>query len=463
MRHNIFALSSIILLFALVAPVSDTSAQDAGTVGNYNEILCMDKTETSKEMVLESLFPANLGATPEYAFLLMTADDNGNMYVVDTIKNDNENLTFLYSPSDYPDIKLPATFHIRRIATIDSQNWYESNGEAVFVVARNEYTSEQQSHCINDLPITGTYTYHDGRIETYVFRPDTLERVFYDVTELGCPHEHTIRCVPLDVPQAEVDSLGNVCQTDNKMQITYHIIKGAPTNCRITFDEAAHEAGFTDTDVELGDDNTITIDMPSIIRMEYGISLSFYDINSTNGCESDVYSQHFYPNLGGFLQEKWDDVLLVDNNDKNCNPDCDSDLKFASYQWYKNGKALEGETGQVYYEEGGLNGRYYVVMTDTAGNKYRSCEVVRRPIIDNNTAIAPLRISPVPAESQENIIVNTAGKGKITVTDMAGRTILAVDTDGSQFQMSAPKQTGVYIVSFVGTDRTRQAQRLIVR
>ena len=462
MRQNIMTLIALTMLAFLQAASTQAATTDAGVIGNYTDILCMDKTETYVEMEVLNIREANLDGNAIYAYQLFSVNDNGEETLVDTFFENTPSVNLIFTPSNYTNISLPATFHLKRIVSTDSQNWLTSSGQGTFTVALNEYTEQEETHCINDLPVTGTYTYYDGRIETYVFRTDTLEHVFVDRTELGCIHEHTIRCIMADVPQVEVDSLGNVCQTDNQMQITYHITKGTPTNCRITFDEIAHNAGFTDTDVQLGDDNTITLDMPTASRLEYGISFSFYDKNSTNGCESDTYTQHFSLNLGGFVQEKWDDVLLVDNNDKNCSPDCDSDLRFSAYQWYKNGKPLEGETGQVYYEEGGLNGKYFVIMTDTAGNQYRSCEIVRRPVIENNAPLAPLRIAPVPAQTLETVNISAA-EGKITIADMTGRTLQTFVTNGSELQITAPRYTGIYIVTFVGTDGTKQAQKLIVR
>ena len=462
MRQNIMSLI-IVSLLMLVSARATAASQDAGMIGNFTDILCMDKTDTYVEMEVQNIREASLDGTAIYAYQLLKVDENGHETLVETFQENASSATLIFIPGNYTGIDLPAVFHLKRIVSTDEQNWLTSSGQCTFTVAKNEYTMSEETYCKNDLPVTGVYTYYDGRTETYIFRSDSLEKVFVDRTELGCIHEHTIRCIVADVPQVEVDSLGNVCQTDDKMQITYHIIKGAPTNCKVEFDEVAHEAGFADTDVELTEENIITLDMPTLVRKEYGISLSFYDKNSTNGCQSDTYTQQFSLNLGGFIQEKWDDVLFVDNNDKNCNPDCESDMRFKAFQWYKNGLPIDGETGQVYYEEGGLNGRYYVVMTDTAGNNYRSCEVVRRPVIESSSKVAPLHIAPVPAQTQEMITIDAAGEGRVMITDLAGRTLLAKETDGKEVITTAPSKAGVYVVSFIGADGSKQAQKLIVR
>ena len=185
------------------------------------------------------------------------------------------------------------------------------------------------------------------------------------------------------------------------------------------------------------------------------------DKNSQSGCESNPITQTFTLNLDGFVHEKWNDVLFVDNNDKNCEPDCDSDLRFASYQWYKNGKLLEGETGQVYHEDGGLNGTYFVIMTDTAGNEYRSCEIERHPVI--NQANASMQISPVPAQPGETISILTSTDGNIFITDIMGRVINTKTVKGGQLQTSAPLTSGVYTVAFISDSGVPDSKKLIVK
>ncbi len=465
MRRNI-QIASILFAFIGVylepAVCEIVATPDAGIIGNYTDILCMDKAETHVEMTAENIKSATLGATQQYAYLLSVVDENALETMVDTLNYNTENLSFLFSPSDYPAIPIPSTFHLKRIVTTDGQTWQESDGMCTFTVARNEYTDSVVTYCINDLPAVCTYTYYDGRVETCIFRADTLERVFYDRTELGCVHQHTIRCQLADIPEVEVDELGSVCQTDDNLQITYRIIKGAPNACHITFDATAKSVGFADTDIDLTADNTISLPLPTTQMLEYGITLQFYDKNSADGCSSNLYSQQFTLTLAGFLQEKWNDVLFVDNNDKNCTPDCENDLRFKAYQWYKNGKILEGQTSQVYYEEGGLNGFYYVVMTDTAGNEYRSCEIERRPVIESRQSSA-LHICPALAYTGQTINISSAGAGELRVTDMAGRTVLTTAKQKEDISIQSPLKPGVYVISLSSASVGKESVKLIVK
>lgn len=69
-----------------------------------------------------------------------------------------------------------------------------------------------------------------------------------------------------------------------------------------------------------------------------------------------------------FVFRKWDDVLFVDNHED----------RFVSYQWYKNGQAMTGETKQyLYTQESAMKGdgnTYYCMATDANGQSWPSCE-----------------------------------------------------------------------------------------
>jgi hypothetical protein len=48
--------------------------------------------------------------------------------------------------------------------------------------------------------------------------------------------------------------------------------------------------------------------------------------------------------------------------------------EYIGYQWYKDGKIINGATNQFYQEIGGLNGCYSVELRLKAGGRMRSCE-----------------------------------------------------------------------------------------
>ena len=75
----------------------------------------------------------------------------------------------------------------------------------------------------------------------------------------------------------------------------------------------------------------------------------------------------------GLVYRKWDDFMFVDNGIGG------GKGTFVSYQWYKDGKKLEGATEQWYrttlpqYEGAMPSGKYYVRIIDNAGKEYITC------------------------------------------------------------------------------------------
>ena len=110
----------------------------------------------------------------------------------------------------------------------------------------------------------------------------------------------------------------------------------------------------------------------------HSMTFTFYAaISSSEDCKrSEPQTITFAINLDGFVHRKGNDVVFVDNSGKSQ----EEELTFTAYQWYKNGEAIEGETGQYYYEYLGLNGYYQVVMTGTDGQIYHSCIYEMRPL-----------------------------------------------------------------------------------
>ena len=63
------------------------------------------------------------------------------------------------------------------------------------------------------------------------------------------------------------------------------------------------------------------------------------------------------------LVEKWNDVILVNNITE----------EYIGYQWYKDGRIINGAKEQFYQEIGGLNGCYSVELRLKVGGRMRSC------------------------------------------------------------------------------------------
>ena len=174
-------------------------------------------------------------------------------------------------------------------------------------------------------------------------------------------------------PVVELDPVVDLCRSDTALAIRFTVTEGEPDLYDLVFPSDAQQAGFTSIlAAELPEDSTIIIPLPANAPVgTFYISLTFY--TGGTACKG---STHFFPFTlltDGFVHQKWDDLLFVDNNPGNGNPTDSTDLHFVAYQWYKNGTLIPDATGQYYREPGGLNGAYQVYMTGSDGLLYRSC------------------------------------------------------------------------------------------
>ncbi len=192
---------------------------------------------------------------------------------------------------------------------------------------------------------------------------------------------------------------------------------------------------------------------------------NYYTIKYVSFAGQSKYTQTlpFHVNLSGFIHQKWNDVLYIDNNDKNGFPNAHSDLLFKGYQWYKDGEPIEGATGQVYNEPGGLNGVYYAILTDTAGNQYLTCDYEVRPTgLDNPFNI--LDISPNILSQGEIIHVNAPESGYIRIISMTGQVVYS--TQHSAYlptDIPAKMSSGMYIISLTTNNGDIYHSHLIIR
>lgn len=245
------------------------------------------------------------------------------------------------------------------------------NGRYVYRWLCNDEPIFHSDTC--SLPLTsfpmadgGTYVFQrqvkdDSRFSEWVTSAGEV-RITIDGTSEDCQ----VIC-----PVVEIQAVADICQADSALMIRFEVVEGEPDSYDLLFPADATQAGFvSEVGAALPEDSIIVIALPDGAPMgTYYISLTFY--SSEGVCKG---ATHFFPFTlltDGFVHQKWNDVLFVDNNPTNGTPA--ADMRFTTYQWYKDGVAVNGATEQSYYEPGGLNGAYQVLMTGTDGVLYRSC------------------------------------------------------------------------------------------
>ena len=138
------------------------------------------------------------------------------------------------------------------------------------------------------------------------------------------------------------------------------------------------------------------------------------------------------------IVKRWDDVLVFDN----------SSNQYTAWQWYKNGSAINGATGQYYHESGKLNGDYYAVVKTAAGTTMQTCPVTITP----GATFIPISIFPNPVDPGQTITVKTGYSAAqlqgatIVVTNMLGAVVQTVQNVAPQTNITMPVAQGLYAI-----------------
>lgn len=380
-----------------------------------------------------------------------------------------ETNTVSYSPSfriqDYPALSLPCTVVLTREVQnkICSDEWVASEGEARLTIGKETQKREIITVCQSELPYTDAYTYADEHTEDYTLRQAGDSAVFNDQSAIGCPMTVTRVCKTIATPMVEVEPIGAICQTDNVLTLYFNIIEGNPNRYAIDYSPNAIQAGFEPTEAPLDSRTELSLQVPTAPMGNYELYIRFFTEDKDHSCPGLSDTLAFSTGLPGYVHAKWNDVLFVDNNDKNGIPDAESDLKFTAYQWYKNGEPVEGATRQVYWEEGGLNGVYYVLLTDVSGNVYRSCDVEQRPPSSKTPAQETIAVSPMPVDAGAEMYIKATANGCCEIFDLAGNLLCRLPITQGINSLTAPEARGIFVLRFTDEQRETMSNKLIIK
>ena len=361
------------------------SDYDAGAVKPFEDQQCLASgTIQEIDMAVKSQREANGDGDFQYCWLLFRG--GVDTVLLDTIKQNKPSLDYKMTLGDYG-LSVPVTIFVKRAVqnSLCLTEWKQSDNAAVWRLGRAEQHMTDITVCKNDMPYTGTYVFSDGTEKNYTFTSVGETTTMHDLTVEGCPKEVTLLCQVIEPPVVTVQPVVSVCQSAESIQITYTVQEGQPDHFDLIFSDKAKEKGLRDSlNAELPKSDTIDIILPEDKPLgAYEFTIVFYAATAdSTDCKGTPVTIPFSIDIDGYVHRKWNDVVFVDNSDKNCEPNCEEDQTFVAWQWYKNGEAIEGATGQSYYEQGGLNGWYRVQMTASDGTVYYSCLYEMRPTQD---------------------------------------------------------------------------------
>lgn len=141
------------------------------------------------------------------------------------------------------------------------------------------------------------------------------------------------------------------CVGSNYFVLPLVIDSGIPTSYSLLFDTLALSAGFTNQMQQPIDRDVVEIHIPlhqDVVPGRYRLQLVFS--NALPKCEEVIFDLELAVNFSAnMIFQRWNDVLSV------VAPQYNYNFLFNSFQWVKNGEAIEGATRSYYYEEDGLD------------------------------------------------------------------------------------------------------------
>ncbi len=252
-------------------------------------------------------------------------------------------------------------------------------------------------------------------------------------------------------PTVTLGELDIYCSDLSNMSLPYSIAQGEPDIFNLTI--AGKPVNISATAEEL------IADMPTDIKSgnyEAVLTVGQTDLQCTTTTTFNVNIAD-----GSLMYSKWNGVLFIDNHEN----------RITAYQWYRDGVAMSGETQQRLYNPDGLQGIYYCAVTDVDGNVIYTCpkafDDVRRSADEVVERQQQVTVTPTRARAAMPILIAITGNvpdaqlNSATVFDATGKRVAQYQLAGSETNIVAPGQQGMYIIR-VNTNGGAVTRKIVV-
>lgn len=347
--------------------------------------------------------------------------------------------------------------------------WERSAGALTEEYGLKDKGEIKKTVCESQMPFTMHWKDSQGNDFSYIFTTNGEQHVFTDnYNAKGCPADTTVTINVVERPMISTKTEANLCQIESFITIEYDQTLGDADMFYILYSpDFAKCMGSKDTLGFITTPGTIIVrNVPPIpegdhyMDVQVGITGGAYSLLDVE-CYSPITRVTIAASLGGYMHSKFSRVLYVDNNPANGEVP-DPKLHFTAYQWFKDGVAVAGATGQYYQENGQeLKGVYYVRLTDDKGIVYRSCDKEMPDEVVSSTP-APPTVYPVPASAGEPVTLTCYG-GEIEICTCTGEVVQRATCTEDAITLAAPNATGIYYVRITHADGTMQTEKLIVK
>lgn len=433
------------------------AALSAGAIANGDQgTICWTWDDQSqKTITIQSPAPASSTAEyVEYIWLRILGQDT-------TVVGSTAILSYNLSPAD---ITMGSTYsYVRYVRNSPDCAWMQAEGVATQTYERGTHEERILHVCSTQMPYT--YTAFDGTSHRFTYQDEQWS--IHGTTEAGCQTDTTIRLDIVTVPDVTVEGNAKLCQNEGDVVIYFTLNNNTSvTNYHITYSpNMAQFMGRPDTigEVEHTTDGTYIIRLTDIPNIGTGDNYFLLEVLADGSeCYSRSHRVDLDISLGGYLHEKFDRVLFIDNNPLNGEVEGDK-LHFTSYQWYRNGVIQPGQTGQYYHENGNtLEGTYYAIIVDDAGVAYRTCDIVMPQEQNLSAPRELLSVYPIPVETRAPMTVLTP-KAQLSLLTSSGEQVMQLREVEGETVINAPAQSGIYFVRVITADGVVETQKIIVK
>jgi hypothetical protein len=156
------------------------------------------------------------------------------------------------------------------------------------------------------------------------------------------------------------------------------------------------------------------------------------------------------------ISQHWNDALFFDN----------SSGDYVQWQWYKNGVAVAGDTTPYYSEPPNLDGQYFVIATNKAGQAVESCTLTIAP---GAAVTGGIKVFPNPAGVGAVVTVTSnyseaqLKNAMLFIADISGNVLQQITPVQPAMPVTAPSASGIFIINLMLSNGQRVSTNVLVR
>jgi hypothetical protein len=198
--------------------------------------------------------------------------------------------------------------------------------------------------------------------------------------------------------------------------LSYTIDSGTPSEYQVVFGDKALAAGFKNAGyTALPTNESSTVYTPIPAKINDGTYQALFQLRDEHGVTSDLIPFSFTINISAdVIVPKFGNVVLIDNHDS----------RFTAYQWYKNGRIVDGATKQFYKDPNGLNGTYHVQMRTATGETLNTCS---KTLSIQKAEQVGVSVYPNPVKAGQSCILKVTG---VDTEELQGATLVVYSAQG---------------------------------